>query len=146
MEIEIKIDKEYTEPKIIIMTDKITEDISRLMKQLQEESPKILTGFKNGRAEIIAYEDIIHIYAASGKVFAVTKNGEYILKRRLYELEEILDKTSFIRISNSEIINLKSVKSFDLSISGTIRVSFSDGSASYASRRYISKIKSILGI
>ena len=146
MEIEIKIDKEYTEPKIIIMTDKITEDISRLMKQLYEESPKMLTGFKKGRAEIIVYEDIIRIYAASGKVFAVTKNGEYILKRRLYELEEILDKTSFIRISNSEIINLKSVKSFDLSISGTIRVSFSDGSASYASRRYISKIKSVLGI
>lgn len=146
MDIEIKIDEGFTEPKIIIMTNAITEKISRLMEQLQDDSPKILTGFRNGSAEIIAYEDIIRVYAASGKVFAVTENKEYILRRRLYELEEILDKTYFIRISNSEIINLRSVKSFDLNISGTIRVLFSDGSTSYASRRYISKIKSALGI
>lgn len=146
MQIEIKIDEEFTEPKIMILTNKVDEEIDRLIKQLQVDAPKILTGFRNGRVEIILYEDIIRVYASSGKVFAVTKNGEFILKRRLYELEEIFDKTSFIRISNSEIINLRLVRSFDLNISGTIRVLFLDGSTTYVSRRYISKIKLALGI
>ena len=69
-----------------------------------------------------------------------------MLKKRLYELEELLDKTKFVRISNSEIINLKKVKHFDLSITWTICVRLSDGTAAYVSRRYINKIKKILGV
>ena len=64
---------------------------------------------------------------------------------RLYEIEEKLCSGNFVRISNSEIINLKKVKNFDLSFTGTILVRLSDGSTSYVSRRYVSKIKKILG-
>ena len=80
------------------------------------------------------------------KVFAVTGSGEYILRLRLYELEQRLDKNIFVRISNSEIINLKKVQSFDLSFTGTICVKLSNGTMSYVSRRYVSRIKKILGI
>nr|WP_330379950.1 LytTR family DNA-binding domain-containing protein [Roseburia intestinalis] len=52
----------------------------------------------------------------------------------------------FIRISNSEIINLKEVKKFDLSFSGTICVSMSDKTVTYVSRRYVRKIKQVLGL
>ncbi|MEE3451384.1 MAG: LytTR family DNA-binding domain-containing protein, partial [Acutalibacteraceae bacterium] len=69
-----------------------------------------------------------------------------ILRQRLYELEEQLNKYSFVRISNSEIINLKKVRNFDLSLSGTICVTLSDGTATYVSRRYVSKIKKVLGL
>ena len=51
-----------------------------------------------------------------------------------------------MRISNSEIVNLKKVRGFDLSFAGTICVSLSDGSVTYVSRRYVSKIKQVLGI
>lgn len=50
------------------------------------------------------------------------------------------------KLSNSEIVNLKKVLSFDLSFAGTICVSLSDGTSSYVSRRYVNKIKKILGI
>lgn len=52
----------------------------------------------------------------------------------------------FVRVSNSEIINLKKIKNFDLSLAGTICVKFLDGSTTYVSRRYVTKIKEILGI
>ncbi len=68
------------------------------------------------------------------------------MRQRLYELEERLDGTMFVRISNSEIINLKKVRKLDLSLTGTIRVLMTDGAATYVSRRYVKKIKQVLGI
>ena len=62
------------------------------------------------------------------------------------ELEERLAKDRFVRISNSEIINLKQVKGFDLSFAGTICVTLSGGTVTYVSRRYVAKIKQVLGI
>ena len=113
---------------------------------LSSKTPEVITGFYNDLAEILSPDDIIRIYAEDGKIFASVKSKEYILRQRLYELEEQLNKYSFVRISNSEIINLKKVRNFDLSLSGTICVTLSDGTATYVSRRYVSKIKKILGL
>lgn len=146
MQVEIKIDPSCKEPKIIVLTDKITDEISLLVRKISEESPQILAGFQKDTLEILDPQDIFRIYAASGKVFATAVKGEYTLRLRLYELEERLDKSQFVRISNSEIINLKKVKSFDLSFTGTICVSLLDGTLTYVSRRYVTKIKQVLGI
>ncbi len=89
---------------------------------------------------------MIRIYLNSGKVVAVTDKGEYILRLRLYEIEKLLLTDQFIRISNSEIINLKKVNNFDLSFTGTICVKLSNGVTTYVSRRYVPKLKKILGI
>lgn len=146
MKIEIKIESGCTEPKIIIVTDKMSEEINCIVKRLSEDAPSIIAGVRNDAAEILEQSEIIRVYTAAGKVFAVTEKGEYTLRRRLYELEERLDKTRFVRISNSEIINLKKAKCFDLSAAGTICVSLSNGEKAYVSRRYVSKIKRLLDI
>lgn len=146
MQIEIKIDSSFTEPKIIVMTSSMTEDVQNIIKKLSEASPKIISGSKNEKLEILDQTDLIHIYANSGKVLAVTDKGEYIIRLRLYELEERLKDSQFVRISNSEIINLNKVKSFDLSFTGTICVKLSNDAVTYVSRRYVSKVKKILGI
>lgn len=146
MQVEVNIDSEYTEPKIIILTAAMTEEVSRLVKRLSEDFPKMLAGIRDDKCELLEPAEVIRIYAASGKVYAVTAKGEYILRRRLYELEEQLEGNGFVRISNSEIINLKKVGHFDLSFTGTIYVKLSDQTATYVSRRYVSKIKAMLGI
>ncbi|MCI8326451.1 MAG: LytTR family transcriptional regulator [Lachnospiraceae bacterium] len=146
MQIEIKIDSLCTEPRIIIITDKMTEEINHMLKKLSKDTPQIIAGFKDDKFEMLKQEEVIHIYANSGKVFAVTENGRYVIRSRLYELEEQLDESKFVRISNSEIINLERVKNFDLSITGTICVKLSNDTVTYVSRRYVTKIKKLLGI
>lgn len=146
MQVEIKIDSTCEEPKIVILTDKMTDEISALIKRISEETPQVISGFRNDTLEILEQSKILRIYASAGKIFATTTSGEYILRLRLYELEERLDKNQFVRISNSEIINLKEVRSFDLSFTGTICVSLSDDTVTYVSRRYVKKIKQLLGI
>ena len=146
MKIEIKIDNSCKEPKLIILTDKVTEEVNSVIKKLSEDVPQVITGVKDEKIEVLEQDDLIRIYASSGKVFAVTDNGEYTLRIRLYEIEERLNPHQFVRISNSEIINLKKVDNFDLSFTGTICVNLSNGTTTYASRRYVAKIKKILGV
>jgi len=146
VQVEIKIDNSVTGLKVIILTDKMTEEVNEIVRKISEAQPQIIAGFKEDTVAILDQKDILRIYAANGKVYAVTSTGEYTLKLRLYELEERLKRESFVRISNSEIINLKKVKRFDLRFTGTICVTFSDGTTTYVSRRYVSKIKDVLGI
>lgn len=146
MQVEIKIDSSYKEPKIIILTDSLTEEVNSIMEKLSEHNPGILSGIKDGKITILEQNDLLKVYACNGKVSAVTDNGDYVLKIRLYEAEEILNPSQFIRISNSEIINLKKVKSFDLNFAGTIYVELINGTTTYVSRRYVKKIKQILGM
>ncbi len=146
MKIEIKIDENCAEPKIIVVTDKINEEINDILRKLSAEQPQILAGFKDEKVTALDLNQIFRIYASDGKVYAETDSDTYTLRLRLYETEQRLANHSFVRISNGEIINLKKVKGFDLSFIGTICVSLSNNTVSYVSRRYVSKIKQLLGI
>ncbi len=146
MQLEVLIDHTYTEPKVILYTASMTEEVHMILEKLSEHTPQIISGSRNGKIEVIEEAELIRIYAGAGKVFAVTEKGEYALRLRLYEAENRLPSKQFVRISNSEIINLKKVDSFDLNFSGTICVRLSNRTTTYVSRRYVSKIKKLLGI
>lgn len=146
MEVEIKIDSSCKEPKVLILTASVTEEVSYIVRKLSGDAPQIISGSKDDKVEVLEQEELIRIYAGAGKVFAVTEKGEYTLRLRLYEVEKRLDPRRFVRISNSEIIQLKQVDHFDLNFTGTICVKLSNGTTTYVSRRYVSKVKKILGM
>lgn len=77
MQIEIKLDENCKEPKIIVVTNKMTDEINEIMKRLSDEQPKMIAGFKDDIVEVLEPFDIYRIFAASGKVFAETNHGEY---------------------------------------------------------------------
>lgn len=146
MKIEVELDEKCLETKVIIRAQKMTDEIAALMQRLTNEVRQEIVGFDGDVALLLEPSDIVRIYAAVGKVFAVTGDKEYVLRLRLYEAEERLNGKDFVRISNSEIINIKKAIKFDLSTAGTICVSLSNGNISFVSRRYVTKIKNTLGI
>ncbi len=146
MQIEIRMDANCTEPHIIIITDKMTDEINEIVRKCSNEHPNMIAGIKGDMVEVLEPSNIYRVFAEAGKVFAETNNGQYLLRLRLYEIEQRLSGESFVRISNSDIVNLKKVKYFDLSFAGTICVSLSNGTVTYVSRRYVAKIKQLLGI
>ena len=145
MQVEIRIDGAYPEPKVVILTATVTEEVNQLVKKLSGDAPCILSGMKDGKIEVLEPAELIRVYAGAGKVYAVTEKGEYVLRLRLYEAER-LNPHQFVRISNSEIINLKKIDYFDLSFTGTICVKLRGGTVTYISRRCVPKVKEILGI
>lgn len=145
MKVEVKIDNSCTEPLCIIITNKLADEISSCVERLSS-SNTLITGRQNDNISLIEQKDIINIYAAQSKVYVVTERGEFVVKQRLYELDQMLDSHSFVRISNSEIINLHKAVNFNLKLSGTILVSLTNGKETYVSRRYVTKIKERLGV
>lgn len=148
MKLNINIDAEAKEPEIMITTAHLTEDVNRVVDFVSrlDDAQTIISGIKEDKVELLDPEAIVKIYAEDSKVFAKTDKGSYQIRLRLYEVEERLVSGKFVRISNSEIVNLKKVKSLDLSFVGTICMELSNGEVSYVSRRYVSKIKKVLGL
>ena len=146
MDIEIKVDEQYTESKIIIYTNQVTEEITNIIDGISSINQKSLKAYKDEKMYILNQKDIETIYSESGKIYVRYNNELYTLKNRLYELESLLDKKIFTRISNSEIVNFNKVENIDFKILGTLIINFKSGNKSYASRRYIPKIKEFLEI
>lgn len=146
MKIEVKVDAACAETTVVICTNKVTDDIQNLVRKLSQDTPQVIVGFREDEAVILTQEEMLRAFAESGKVFAQTLEGTFLTRLRLYELEERLDKKRFVRISNSEIINLNWIRGFDLSFTGTICVRMKNDAVTYVSRRYVSKIKQMLGL
>lgn len=146
MQVEIQLDAACTEPQVIIRTAQVDDAVQSLAKRISDTPPQLLTGSRDGTIEILNPSELIRIFADGGKTVAVTENGMYDLRLRLYEAEERLPHSSFVRISKSEIVNLHKVKSFDLSFTGTICIRFLNDMVTYVSRRYVREIKQILGV
>ena len=146
MRVDLKLDSVYIEPLAVIYTAEITDEVTEAVKRLKETGSDIITGFTDERAEILSPDDIYRVYSENQKVLAVTEKGTFRLRMRLYQAEERLSGRKFVRISNSEIINLNKTANFDLSFAGTIQVKLKNGDTTFVSRRYVSEIKRILGI
>ena len=146
MKIEIQVDESRKEPLVVVYTDRVSEEIHALVRRLSQDAPQVLVGFREDEATLLQEEAVLRVYAEGGRVFAETMDGVYALRLRLYELEERLDRTRFVRISNSEMVNLRKVKVFDLSLAGTICVRMQNDAVTYVSRRYVAKIKQVLGL
>ena len=146
MKVEVNIDKNCKETKIIIHTQDINDKIIKLIENLHNKEMEELNGFKNDEMYLLNQNNIESIYTEDGKVFARENGNKYLIKKRLYELEEILNPDKFVRISYSEIVNMKKVQKMNFKFSGTINLYFTNEEKTYVSRRYLKKIKEYIGI
>lgn len=75
MQVELKIDSACVEPKVIIATASVTEEVNWILKRLSEEIPQVISGKKDEKIEVLDEAEIIRVYAQGGRVFAVTDKG-----------------------------------------------------------------------
>lgn len=144
MNVEVIVDEKYTSPKAVIYCNNITNEISSIINSINNMANFTIIGYLSDKKYILDLKEIYSFYSDSGKVYAKTDNNIYIVKYRIYELENLLNLRNYIRISNSEIVNFSKVKSLDFSLIGTIKLNFSNDTYTYVSRRYIKKIKQYL--
>ena len=146
MDVEIKLEPGRAAPKIIILTGEMTEQVADLARRLAAGESRFLPARQGDQVVLLEPGDIYRIYAQGQQVLARLAEGTAVLRFRLYELEERLSSSGFLRISHAELVNFSKVKHLDLSMAGTIRLRMDNGDATYVSRRYMGRIKQYLGI
>ena len=147
MKVELHIDPSLSQPQAVIYAPANTPEVRSLVERLSaEDTPATFTAFRAGEAHRLPLGDILRFYTDGKGVRCQTAGGVFAVRERLYELEETLSGTRFVRVSNSEILNLDRVTALDLSITGTIRMTLEGGVTAYVSRRYVKKIKQALGL
>ena len=146
MEIEIRIDEKQKDLKVIIINDKMDEKVTELVRRFSEVQSGKLLGYTDQKLILLDPSSIERVFTENEKVYAGDGTEKFLLKMRLYEVEEKLANTSFVRVSNTEIVNFDKVKNLDLSFTGSIGILLKSGSRSFVSRRYMLKIKEYLGL
>lgn len=147
VDIDVVINKKYTNPKVSIFTKSRTEQVENIIYAIENASENdfpMVPGYINDRVELLSQRDIIRAYTQGRKVMVQTENEIYTVKKTLSALEHELNTERFIRISQSEIINLYKVKCFDVTVVGTIGIEFDNGIQSWASRSRVKAIKDLL--
>jgi hypothetical protein len=142
MDIRTEIDGRYTKIELHVCNNELTDEVRGIMRELHEIYDRYLSGTDEwGNRCMLVTARIVSAYAEGQKVFVRTDDGIYSVQNKLYELEKELGESSFVRISKSEIVNIKKIRSLDLSVTGTIRITMKDGYEAYVSRRNVAKIK-----
>lgn len=144
MEVELKVEPGRKEPKVIIVAGEDSRELQQLVQELSGLALSPIPVREGEQTRLLPQEDFLRFYTDGKGVAAQTAEGVYTVGLRLYELEERLDRRRFVRISNSEIVNLDQVTALDLSLAGTIRMTLTGGIYAYVSRRYVKKIKETL--
>lgn len=144
MEVELRVEPGRQEPKMIILSGEESEEMRRLVRGLAGLALGPVQVRRGEEKLLLPQGEFLRFYADGKGVAAQTAEETYAVRLRLYELEEQLDKSRFVRISNGEIVNLDRVTAVDLSLSGTICMTLDGTVKAYVSRRYMKKIKETL--
>lgn len=137
------INPNINEIKISIETPIFNDTISNLINKINYTNDELIAK-KDGKVYILKTNDISEFYALGKNVFLKQNNSQYETTYRLYELEEMLPKDKFIRISHSCIVNKEQIAYFDTNIIGEIVVKMKDGNENYVSKRKIKEIMKII--
>lgn len=143
MKIHIELSEHQEETEITIVCARITPEIEHLQKLILSEmkSDTKFLFYQGSKEYYLKLCDILFFETSENGVCAHTKSEVYQVKRKLYELEEVLPK-NFLRISKSTIINMDSILSIDRNLTSYSLISFYQSHKQvYVSRLYYKLLK-----
>lgn len=144
MKIKYIIGDKYPEPEVHLCVKEKNRETDELYKAIEKLLELRIIGYKGQESELLSPMGIVRIYSENKKVYVRTAGDCYEVKERLYVLEEQLREQKFVRISNSELVNVQQIEKLDMSYAGTIQMKMRNGDVTYVSRRFVRKIKEVL--
>ncbi|MGI6249403.1 MAG: LytTR family DNA-binding domain-containing protein [Acutalibacteraceae bacterium] len=127
--------------EVIVRAKNKDPQVEALLVKLAEDSKELIPGHAFNEKYGINIDDVIHLMRDGRYVTATTVDGEHIIKDALSQTEELLDPVWFVRISQSEIINLRYLEHWDFVSGGFIQIRMEKGIICYTSRRYTTQIR-----
>lgn len=142
MVIRLLIDEseEHDEIEIIIKCARIDERLARLIEQINHYEIT-LTGKRDARTYSLAAEDLYYFESVDNKSFLYDEKEVYESDLKLYELEQLVDGTHFIRISKNLIVNTTHIESVRALFNGKFEATLTNGEKVIVNRHYVKTFK-----
>lgn len=146
MKVNLFVSRDVEEPYADIHTNELTDNVSRAINILESEDSNEMLAVENGSDIALLEMDEIFMFRVEEKQVKVyTQNGEYQIKKPLYQVEDGLSK-DFVRISKTTIVNLKKVQRVAPSLRGMRLIELKNGLKDNISRKYLPDFKNALDL
>ncbi len=137
-----KIDR--NKPELIeIQCHSISEEVREIVAFVKSRQGQ-LTGTADERQYEISISDIFYIESVDNKAFIYTKSKVYETRQKLYELEEMLRKKHFLRVSKSTLLNLMKVSAIKPALNSRFTAVLQSGEQVVITRKYVPELKKAL--
>ena len=145
MKISIDIDSTKQDTEIQISCKSLTPDIEKIIATLRMLNQQIMVE-KDEETYVLDVTKIMYIEAVDRKTFVYTQEDCYESKLKLYEMEERLEESGFLRVSKSCLIQLRHIRSLKGDLDRRLKVTLENGEQIMVSRQYADEIKRKLGV
>ncbi len=144
MKVTIEKHQGLSDVEVLIKCSEENEEVRRVVDVLQFVD-QTLIGRKNGESHPLKPEAILYFESVDDRVYAYTDSDVYEVRQRLYEIERLLGVTAFVRVSISQIVNIKAITNFRTSINGRMEAKLKNAETIVISRNYVPMLKQALG-
>lgn len=147
MKFRLIIDKEKEEEVVATVHKRsaLTDELEELVLG-SDARVDSLAAYSDDEIRLLNIQEIECVTVMEGKTYAITSDGKkYLLRKRLYEIEDILPG-DYIRINKSSVANRKAIIKFAVTIAGGVDAVFKCGYRDYVSRRCFAEIKRRYGL
>lgn len=145
MKVSIDLSAEYKEPYAVIHTDKVTDEITRIIDVFSNNDTPVTALQNEEEIVVLKPDEIFMVRIEGGDTVIYGEKQKYRSRKRLYELAEILGK-KFMQISKTTLVNLSGIDSIEPGFSGTMLLKLKNGNKDYVSRKYLPDFKRYLGL
>lgn len=146
MKISIEIDDSVDECEVIIKSKEVNSEVAGIQKALSNlaSTKGEIVFVKEDTEYYFGVDKILFFETEANRVMAHTANDCYEVKRKLYELEELLP-AYFLRVSKSTILNTRKVFGLTRNVTASSKVDFAGSQKSvYVSRNFYKPLKEML--
>ena len=131
--------------EIIIKCPKADASVMKLKKHIEAFEEK-LDAVDGDKHYLVSPLEVFYFESVDSRTFLYTETQVLEIRKRLYELEEILSDKDFIRASRSQLVNINKIKSLRPEINRSMTAEMVNGEILFISRRYAKQIKTLLSI
>ena len=147
MKITIETPLPGEEVEIIIKMAEISDEVLKTIRHLKDGTGnETMAVYADESIRMIPTGAILYFDATDNRVFAYTKDNCFETKKKLFEIEELLYGTAFLRISKNAIVNIKAIDHLSPEFNGRFIASLKNGEDIIISRGYVPELKKKLGI
>jgi len=126
-----------------IRCHKITDEVQEIISFVKSRQGQLSTEQDGQRMEIPII-DVFYAESVDSRLFIYTAKESYEIKLKLYELEDMLQGKTFIRIQKGMLLNLMKVKSIRPALSGRYTALLKNNEEVVISRKYVAGLKNAL--